>query len=284
MIGGGHFEIVSADSVQVYRLLDIGSGKPAPAQRESVVHHLVDIVDPDFPFTAGDYCRAAREAMLVIEERGKIPLFVGGTGLYIDAFFKGLAEIPRIDGLVKEGLSMEMEVRGLPALYEELGDIDAPFAARIHPNDRQRVLRGLEVFRGTGIPLSEWFKGTAGADSPEVLYIGLNPDRGLLYRRIDARVDRMMERGFLDEVKALRGRGYGPGLKSMKSIGYAELNSHLDGGPGFPETVEKIKLETRRYAKRQMTWFRKNREVRWFEEFDLAKIKSLIYSWLEIKI
>jgi len=280
-IAGDEFEIVSADSVLVYRYLDIGSGKPTVDERASIAHHLIDIVDPDHHFTAGDFCRAAREAAEGIAGRGKIPLFVGGTGLYIDALFRGLSEIPRVDPLVKTGLEGELEVRGLQALYEELRESDPVFSSRVHMNDRQRILRGLEVFRGTGEPLSAFFGKARGIDSDATLYLGLAPEREALNRRIDARVDSMMERGFLDEVQSLRERGYGPGLKSMKSIGYAELHAHLDGREGLAESVAGIKLETRRFAKRQVTWFRRNPKVQWFTHINLANINNLIHNWLE---
>jgi tRNA dimethylallyltransferase len=275
------FEIVSADSVLVYRYLDIGSGKPTVEERASVAHHLIDIVDPDYHFTAGDFCREARDVAAGIAARGKIPLFVGGTGMYIDALFEGLSDIPRIDPRVKAGLARELEIRGLQALYEELRESDPAFSSRVHMNDRQRILRGLEVFRGTGKPLSAYFGKARGIDSDTTLYIGLAPERDILNRRIDARVDGMMERGFLEEVRFLRERGYGPGLNSMKSIGYAELHAHLDGRAGLAESVERIKLETRRFAKRQMTWFRRNPKVQWFAHINLANINNLIHIWLE---
>jgi tRNA dimethylallyltransferase len=278
-LAGDIFEIISADSVQVYRRLDIGSGKPAPAQRELVRHHLVDIVDPDRRFTAGDFCREALLAAGDIEKRGKIPLFVGGTGLYIDSFFGGLSGIPPVDPLVSATIRDELERRGPAEMYAELERVDRAFALRIHPNDRQRIARGLEVFRGTGRALSGFFGERSGAASEKTIFIGLNPPRDELHGRIERRFDLMMERGFLEEVRLLRESGYGPELGSMKSIGYRELNMHLDGKLPLDEAVRAAKLETKRYAKRQMTWFRRNGRITWFEDFQVEKIEKMLYTW-----
>ncbi len=277
-LAGDIFEIISADSVQVYRRLDIGSGKPSPAQREAVRHHLIDIVDPDRKFTAGDFCREARLAAQDIEGRGKVPLFVGGTGLYIDSFFGGLSGIPPVDPLVNAAVKDELERRGPADLYAELGRVDPALALRIHPNDRQRIARGLEVYRSTGRPLSDYFGEKTGAVSGETVFIGLNPSREDLRSRIERRFDRMMDEGFLDEVRSLRESGYGPELGSMRSIGYRELNLHLDGKLSLAEAIQAAKLETKHYAKRQFTWFRRNGRITWFEDFQVEKIKKLLYT------
>lgn len=273
------FEIISADSVQVYRYLDIGSGKPSAAQRKKVLHHLIDIIDPDLNFSAGDFCREAIKAADKISHRGNLPLFVGGTGLYIDAFFKGLSEIPVISSPVKARLKEELNTGGLQPLYEELCRCDPIFAEKIHHNDRQRILRGLEVYRETGRPLSGYFGSKEGHESDNTLYIGLRTEKQDLYKKIDTRVDTMISEGLVDEVVRLRGMGYGPGLNSMKSIGYAECNEYLDGDLSLEKAVEKIKIQTKRYAKRQMTWFRKNPRIYWYNVFDLEKIMNLVYSW-----
>lgn len=266
--------------MQVYRGLDIGSGKPSPEQRQKIAHHCIDIVDPDYRFTAGDFCREAFSACETIRKSGRIPLFVGGTGLYIDSFFKGISSIPEIASTVKEVLERELDERGLDKLYRELLSCDPVFAGRVHCNDRQRILRGLEVYRGTGRPLSWFFGNKEGHESAETLYIGLNLDRAALIDRIHCRVDDMIGAGFVEEVARLREMGYGPGLNSMKSIGYAELNAYLDGRLSLEEAVEAIKIETRKYAKRQMTWFKKNGRVTWFRYFEIEKIRSLVYTWL----
>jgi len=278
-LAGDLCEIISADSVQVYRYLDIGSGKPSAAQRSAVRHHLIDVVAPDYAFTAGDYLREARKASDDIGRNNRIPLFVGGTGLYIDSFFQGLSDIPPVSPETRSRLSSELEEHGLGHLYGELQACDPQFAGVIHPNDRQRILRGLEVYRETGKPLSGYFGAKKGMGTGQTLYIGLAMDRHELHRRIGHRVDGMMRNGFLDEVARLREMGYGPGLNSMKSIGYAELNRYLDGGLGLEEAVELIKTQTRRYAKRQMTWFGKNRQIQWFDFFEVEKIRNVMYGW-----
>ncbi len=278
-LAGDIFEIISADSVQVYRRLDIGSGKPSKAQQSSVRHHLIDVVDPDRQFTAGDFCREAMRAARDIVSRGRVPLFVGGTGLYIDSFFGGLSGIPPIDLLVSAEIRAELAQRGPADMYDELRRVDPVFALRVHPNDRQRIARGLEVYRGTGRPLSDFFSGRRGAVSEETLFIGLGPPKEELHARIERRFGGMMENGFLDEVRSLRESGYGPELGSMKSIGYRELGMHLEGKLSLEEAVHAAVIETKRYAKRQMTWFRRNGRIRWFGDFQVEKIERLLYTW-----
>ncbi len=280
-IAGDIFEIVSSDSVQVYRYLDIGSGKPTEVERKRVPHHLVDIVNPDVKFSAGDYCIHAERAAAGIVKRGRVPFFVGGTGLYIDSFFKGISDIPSIEKSVKEGLQQELALRGLDELYKELLQYDRPFAERIHHNDRQRILRGLEVIRATGKPLSDYFVKRTGHESADTLYIGMAVEKNELYERIDRRVDAMIGKGLVDEVAGLRDMGYSPGLNSMKSIGYSQVNEYLDGLIPLDEAVMKIKSETRKYAKRQMTWFRKNHSIHWVGLFEVEKIKMLIHNWFD---
>jgi tRNA dimethylallyltransferase len=275
------FEIISADSVQVYKYLDIGSGKPEKSQRERIPHHLIDIIEPDEPFTAGEFCREAEKAAGIIAVRKKMPMIVGGTGLYIDSFFQGLSEIPEIAPEVKESIRGELSDFGQQRLHDELVGVDPAFGSRIHPNDTQRIIRGLEVYRGTGRSLSSYYSDKRQYGSDETLYIGLYEDRPALRKRIDARVDAMFRKGFVDEVRSLRERGYGPGLNSMQSIGYAEINQHLDGGPGLEETIERVKTVTKQYAKRQMTWFRKNKTINWTRAGEMEEIKLLVRRWLD---
>jgi len=281
MAEDGSCEIISADSVQVYKYLDIGSGKPERYDRERIRHYLIDVVDPDFPFTAGDFCREARKAAGEIASHGRVPLIVGGTGLYIDSFFQGLSDIPEIPRDVREVIRKEQAERGLQSLYDELMRVDPGFGSGIHPHDAQRITRGLEVYRGTGRPLSSYYDCKHRYGSDDTLYLGLHEDRVVLRKRIDERVDRMFERGFVDEVRWLRERGYGPELKSMKSIGYGEINSFIDGKMSMEETLDAIKTVTKKYAKRQMTWFGKNKRIHWFKINELEGIRNLLQRWLD---
>ncbi len=275
-----YFQIISADSIQIYRYLDIGSCKSTIEQRNLVPHHLINIVDPDYRFTAGDFCREASVACKKIFENGKFPLFVGGCAFYIDAFFKGLSEIPAVDRLIREELNLELSERGLNLLYDELKLCDSVFAERVHANDKQRIVRGLEVYRGTGRPLSSYYNERNGNESSETLYLGIRIEREESRKRIDQRVDEMIKSGFIDEVVKLRKMGYEPDLKSMSSIGYHELNEYLDGKIVLDDAVEMIKTESKRYAKRQMTWYRRNKKIHWITNSELNKIKKLLHGWI----
>lgn len=278
---GNLFEILSVDSVQVYRHMDIGSGKPSPEERESVPHHCIDLVDPDYPFTAGDFVGEAKRAIESMNNSNRIPFFVGGTGLYLDAWFLGLDDIPEVSPEIREKVLDEIRDRGLHDMYEELREVDPGFAASIHPNDRQRLGRGLEVYRQTGRPLSSYFARVNQYPEQGIFYAGIHVERHRLHGRIERRVDDMMERGFLEEVRRLRERGYGPELKSMKSIGYREMQLHLEGEMDLEEAVRVMKRETRRYARRQMTWFRARKAIRWYGEDELDRLRKDIAEWSE---
>jgi len=280
-IAGDIFEIISADSVQVYRYLDIGSCKPDKKDLQRITHHLIDIVDPDYQFTAGEFCSRAVSACEEIVRRQKIPLFAGGTGLYISSFFGGISEIPDVDRSIKVILSKESDEMGLDALFDELKKADPEFAAKIHPNDRQRIIRGLEVYRGTGKPLSAYHKEEKRDNSSEVMMIGLSLERDILNKRIELRVDSMIQRGLVDEVEKLRIMGYSPGLNSMKSIGYSEINDYIDKIISFDEAVQRIKINTKKYAKKQMTWFKRMKSVIWFKADEKQIIKEKIKNWLK---
>jgi tRNA dimethylallyltransferase len=208
-------------------------------------------------------------------------MFVGGTGLYIDSFFKGISNIPEIESSVRKELLIEFEESGLEDLYRKLEEVDSRFAAGVHPNDKQRILRGLEVFRFTGRPISSFYETVDGHESAETLYVGIGMERVLLKERINARVDRMIERGFIAEVESLHRRGYGPDLKSMRSIGYAEISQYLLGALSKDEAVHRMKLETGRYAKRQMTWFRRNKKIEWFSPEKTGSLRKLLVDWLK---
>lgn len=254
-------EIVNADSVQVYRGLDVGTAKPTPAERREVPHHLIDVADPDEEYNAGRFVAGAEEAIRGIRERGRFPLVSGGTGMYIRALLRGLDELPS-DPSVRAALSLRWEEAGGAVLFDELRRVDPPSAAAIHPSDRVRVLRALEVAAVTGTPPSR-LKGrwAEPARKFRILFIFLSPDREGLYRRIDARVDRMFRDGLVDEVRGLLANGYGPELKPMKSLGYRQVLSHLSGAFSLPRTIAETKRDTRRYAKRQLTWLSRETEA-----------------------
>ncbi len=262
-IGG---EIVNADSMQVYRGMDIGTAKPSQEERRRVPHHLYDIVDPNVNFTAADFREHASRAITEIERRGKRIILVGGTGLYIRILTQGLVDSPGGDDNIRRELEDQAHSEGLESLHRRLAAVDPVAAARLHPNDGVRIVRALEVFLLTGRPLSAFQEEHHFADEPyRCLKIGISVERELLYRRVEERVDRMIAEGFVEEVKGLLSAGYPATLKAMGSIGYREICAHLAGEFSFDEAVRLIKQNTRQYAKRQMTWFRRDSEIIWVE-------------------
>jgi tRNA dimethylallyltransferase len=259
-------EIVNADSIQVYRHLEIGAAKPTAEERARVPHHLIDIASPDEPFDAARYLECARPVIEGLRAEGKPPLVVGGTGLYMKVLTRGICEGPKTDPEIRRRLEEDEAARGLAALHAELLRVDPVSGARIHPNDRQRVLRALEVFRATGLPLSARHAGHGFKDSPyRTVKVFLTRPREELYARIERRVDAMMEAGFLDEVRGLLAMGFGPECKPMLSLGYRQMLDHILSGVPLAEAVSRVKVETRRYAKRQMTWFRADPEFVWMD-------------------
>ena len=259
-------EIINADSMQVYRGLDIGTAKPTRLQRFEVPHHLIDIVAPDALFSAADFADAADDVIRDISARGKRVIVVGGTGLYIRALLKGLADSPSAAEEVRSELREEARSIGNEAMLERLRRVDPELAAGLHPNNLVRIIRGLEVQQLTGIPLSRHQQEHAFAVRRyESLQIGIAVERGELYRRIEERVDRMLTEGLLDEVSRLLLSGFGRELKSMRSIGYKESTAFLSGEINLEEAVRLIKRNTRHYAKRQLTWFKADPDILWFE-------------------
>ncbi|WBY01494.1 tRNA (adenosine(37)-N6)-dimethylallyltransferase MiaA [Ramlibacter tataouinensis] len=251
-------EIVSVDSALVYRGMDIGTAKPGREQRAAVPHHLIDIRDPAQPYSAAEFAADAARLVAQINGRGRIALLVGGTMLYFKALFEGLDAMPPADPQVRAAIEADAAERGWPALHAALAQVDPRTAARLAPNDAQRIQRALEVFRGSGRPLSD-FHGAArsGALRPAAL-LSLEPgDRAWLHARIAQRFDAMLAHGFLDEVKALRARGdLHPGLPSMRSVGYRQAWQALDEGWPLAELRERGIFATRQLAKRQLTWLR----------------------------
>jgi tRNA dimethylallyltransferase len=257
-------EIISADSMQVYRYLDIGTAKPTAAERAAARHHVIDIVDPDEPFDAARYAAVAREQVAALHLRGRVPLVVGGTGLYIKALLHGLFRSDIGDPTVRRRLAAEAKVDGIRSLHTRLAACDPQTASRLHPNDTARVLRALEVLEVTGRPISDFHRDHRFSDDPfDALLIGLALERERLNERIDRRVEAMLAAGFEDEVRWLLERGYGAELKPMQSIGYSHMTAMLAGRVDRSEAVRTLKRDTRRFAKRQMTWFRAVARVIW---------------------
>jgi tRNA dimethylallyltransferase len=271
-------EIVNADSMQVYRYMDIGTAKPTREERARVPHHLLDLVFPDENFDAGTFLRQAQPIIEALHSLGKVPLVVGGTGLYLKVLSHGICEVVPADAGVREGLQNQMRELGLPYLYRELQRVDPVMAARMQPGDRQRILRALEVHLVTGTPLSVWQAGHGFRRSLyRTIKVFVSRSREDLYSRINQRAQAMMAQGFLDEVRALLERGYGPDLKSMQSLGYRQLVAHLRGECSLDEAVELIQRDTRRYAKRQLTWFRADSQYLWLPADD----EELVFQYLE---
>ena len=258
-IGG---EIVNADSMQIYRGMDVGTAKPSAEEQARVPHHLLDIVSPDVNFTASDFRREAAAAIADIDSRGKKAILVGGTGLYIRALLEGLVDSPTGDP------ELRRQFADLPGeeLLRRLAQVDPETAARLHANDRVRIVRALEVFTQTGRPISAFRSEHAFSGSYyRCLKMAIKVERQDLYRRIDRRVERMLQEGLVDEVRALLAQGYSKEMKAMRSIGYKEITAYLAGETTLNEAVDLIKRDTRRYAKRQMTWFSKENDIYWLE-------------------
>jgi len=260
-------DIVTVDSAQVYRGLDIGTAKPSLTTRARVPHHLIDLRDPAEPYSAADFRRDARSALERIRAAGRLPLLVGGTMLYFRALEHGLAEMPPADPAVRAELALEAEREGWPALHARLARIDPEAAAGIHPNDPQRIQRALEVHRLSGRPISWWWRqqasagqaaGTGPAGFRLMRFALLPASRAWLRTRIEARFDAMLDAGLVEEVRCLRARGdLGSGLPALRAVGYRQVWSHLEGETDFATTRARAIIATRRLAKRQLTWLRR---------------------------
>ena len=273
-VAGEHDEIVSADALQVYRHLDIGTAKPTRAERERFRHHLIDVADPGEQFDAGRFVRCADAALHDIAARGRRPIVAGGCAYYLRTLVCGLPESPRGDPDIRARLTRRMHAEGREALRGELQEADPKSARRIHVNDTYRIVRALEVLAATGRPLSSFRVPDRPADPGRFRLIGLQRPREDLVVRIDARVEAMRAAGFADEVRELLARGYDATCPGLRGIGYRELAAA--GGTGSTEAWEAIKRSTRRYAKRQMTFFRSLPGVTWIDADDRAALRSLI--------
>lgn len=274
-------EIISADSMQVYRLMDIGTAKPAFEERKGVPHHLIDVVYPDEEYTAARFRVEAAGKIREIAERGRNAIITGGTGLYIKALTQGLFKGPEADPELRRGLLAVAAERGKEALHEMLRKIDPEGASGIHPNNLNRVIRAIEVYELAGKPMSGLQKEHSFGDSPyECLKIGLDMEREALYGAIDRRVDKMISAGLLEETRALADMGYAYDLKPMCGLGYKEMSGYLNGAHPFDEAIRLMKRNTRHYAKRQLTWFRKDTGIRWFKPAEKKNISEAVSRFL----
>lgn len=278
-------EIISVDSMQVYRYMDIGTAKATSNERLEVPHHLIDIIDPDEQYNAALFVKDALQAIRGIHSRGAIPLLTGGTGLYLDALRKGLFDDGTSDPTIRARLHHRAVKEGVASLHQELLRCDPVAAKAIHSNDRSRVIRALEVYFSTGVPYSEHVKKQSVQPKPiifsHMVSIGLTMERKKLYERINERTALMLEQGLEEEVQGLLARGYDPDLKSMQSIGYRHMMHYLQGHWNFEKLQEILARDTRRYAKRQFTWFNKDNSILWFNGNDRSKIFELLRNHLK---
>jgi tRNA dimethylallyltransferase len=278
-----HFngQIIGADSMQVYKHMDIGTAKPTAQEQARVAHHLVDIVEPHESFDAASYAELAGTKILELNGQKITPFVAGGTGFYIKALLHGLFDADGFDADVRGRLKQEAAAFGIECLHERLGRLDPESAERLHPNDRYRILRALEVVETTGRPISSYHREHGFSQQPfEALKIALSMERAVLYARINQRVDDMIATGFLEEVKSLLARGYSADLKSMQSIGYRHMVDYIQGRFSWAECVRTLKRDHRRYAKRQLTWFGADPDIIWKEPGQLEEIKMLVEKFL----
>jgi tRNA dimethylallyltransferase len=277
-------EMVNYDSVQIFRHVNIGTAKPTVEERQRVPHHMIDIREPTEIFTAGDYQREARLVLGQIRERRNLPILVGGTGLYLRALTEGLFNGPARSVYWRNRLEMIGERKGLPHLHRILSRLDPAAASRIAERDRPKIIRALEVRLETGTALTEHLsreprQPLMGFDT---IYVGLNPSRAELYRRIDERVRRMFDAGLVDEVRRLLANGIPRSAKAFEAIGYRHVLADLDSSIDREETIRIIQRDTRRYAKRQMTWFRNQPNVTWFDgPGDDEEIKNKVRQFVQ---
>lgn len=279
-VGG---EIIGADSMQVYRHMDIGTAKPTPHEKSCVPHHMIDIVDPDEHFDAKTYAKMAHKKVMKLFENGTIPFVVGGTGLYIKALVHGLFEADSADGDIRLRLKQDAETHGPAFLHKRLKSCDPVTAARIHPNDTYRIIRALEIYELTGKTISDHHHTHRFQDKHfRVLKIGLQLDRERLYTRINHRVETMIEAGLIDEVKKLLGKGYRSNLKSMQSIGYRHMVDFIENRLPWDESLRTFKRDTRRYAKRQLTWFKADTDIVWYYPGQKDDIGRKVKNFLKV--
>ncbi|MFQ5328667.1 MAG: tRNA (adenosine(37)-N6)-dimethylallyltransferase MiaA [Thermodesulfobacteriota bacterium] len=275
-------EIVTADSMQVYRFMDIGTAKPTAEERRRAPHHLIDMVSPDEVYTVAHYRDDAAAVIDDIHSRGRLIILAGGSGLYIRALTKGLLDAPPANPALREELEKMEERMGRGYLHNKLREVDPSLADSIHPHNRVRIIRALEVATLTKQPLSRHQNEHGFGERPyRLLTIGLTMERSLLYRRIEGRVDSMIEDGLEGEVRGLLEMGCSPSLKSMGGLGYKEMAHFIGGGCSREEAIGEIKKKTRNYAKRQLTWFRRDEDVEWFTAREREIIRERVEGFLQ---
>jgi tRNA dimethylallyltransferase len=274
-------EIISADSRQIYKFLNIGTAKPPPEILMKIPHHFIDYLSPDEYFSAGMYGREARSIINQILERKVIPLVVGGSGFYIQALIDGLSEIDISDHTIREDLGQRLENEGVEVLHKELKSVDPDLAKKIKMKDRQRITRGLEVYYATGKPLSKLQLNKPNPANFKPILIGLEAERKFLYHKINSRVDEMIQNGLVDEIRQLRDKGLSEKDNALNTVGYKEVFDYLNNIIEFDEMVEKIKINSRRYAKRQLTWFKRDNRITWMKIDEYDAIENIVNDILE---
>ncbi len=275
-------EIVSVDSMKVYRRMDIGTAKPPPDKRQQIAHHVVDVVEPSEAFSVDRFLELAQMAAAQIQAAGKQVVAVGGTAMYIKALLHGLFEGPASDAAIRRRLNEQIDQDGSAALHKRLSQIDPEAASRIHPNDRRRIVRALEVFELTGRPISALQKQWQSQAAEDWFVIGLRRPKEIESSRINSRVKRMVDEGLLDEVKALLAEPQPMSRQARAAIGYAEFIAHLEGKCSFDQAVEQIKINTRKLAKAQRTWFKTFRNANWLDITETDTLDTVTEAALEL--
>jgi len=274
-------EIINCDSMQVYKGFDIGTDKINRDQKKDIPHHLLDIADPSSQFTAAEFVRHALKAIESIRKKQKLPIIAGGTGLYLKALLQGLFPEGKKDPAIRERLEQQAREKGLEFLRKSLLRVDPVYAKKIGERDKIRIIRALEVFHATKIPISEHFANTRSLVADYfILKIGLTLERSALYKKIEDRVDRMFAMGIVEEVKGLLEKGVNPDSPPFRALGYRQVLKILRGDISYEEAIDGTKKETRHYAKRQMTWFRKMPGIQWFSPDDFPSIATYVKSYL----
>lgn len=277
-------EIISGDSMQVYREMDIGTAKITRDEMQGVPHHLIDIHNPDEPYSVAEFQEECHRLIQEIHARGKLPFIVGGTGLYVESvcYDYRFAQVGE-DKEFRDEQAAFAEKHGAEALHGRLKEVDPASAEKLHPNDQRRIIRALEIFHLTGIPLSSQLEGQTRESPYRLCLLGLTMDRQMLYKRIEARIDEMLKQGLVEEVSSLLNKGYGTDLVSMQGLGYKQIASYLQGRESLEDAVAILKRDTRRFAKRQLSWFRHMKEISWVDVTEpvnfsakMAEIRDII--------